>query len=380
MHINIPEQKQKRFLIATIIPRELSVEEAFFDIKETRDLVDTYGGKVIDYSIQKREAFSRGSYLGKGKIDEISESIKTNEIDIVILNGIVKPGQIYDLKMLLSEDAPEITVWDRVDLILQIFSKHANTTEAKLQIELAAMAHMGPRIYGMGYVLSRQGGTIGTRGVGETNTELMKRHWRDQMKKTQEKIDKLESEKKAQLERRQRNGAVNISIIGYTNAGKTSLFNLLTNKKQLVENALFATLDSNIGKVYLPSVNLEALVSDTIGFIKNLPPSLINAFHSTLLESVFADFLIHVVDASDPQIEIKIEAVNVILDELKIENKYQIFVFNKADLLSPKQRGDLEKKFKELNPIFVSVKKKEGVSQILERLAFSLQQKLDTRY
>lgn len=375
MHINIPEKKQKRFLIATIIPRELSEEEAFFDIKETRDLIDTYGGKVIDYSIQKREAFSRGSYLGKGKLEEISESIKKNEIDIVVLNGIVKPGQIYDLKMSLSEDAPEITVWDRVDLILQIFSKHANTTEAKLQIELAAMSHMGPRIYGMGYVLSRQGGTVGTRGIGETNTELMKRHWRDQIKKTQEKIDKLESEKRAQLERRQRNGAINISIIGYTNAGKTSLFNLLTSKSQLVEDALFATLDSNIGKVYLPGVNLEALVSDTIGFIKNLPPSLIDAFHSTLLESVYADFLIHVVDASDPQIEVKIEAVNVILDELKIENKYQILVFNKSDLLSSEQKKDLQEKFKDIDPIYVSVKKKEGVDKIIDRLVFSLQQK-----
>jgi GTP-binding protein HflX len=299
MHINIPEKKQQRFLVATLIPKDSSEEEAFFDIKETRDLIDTYGGTVVDYAIQRREVHARGSYLGRGKIEEITQSIKENDVDVVILNGIVKPGQIFEVKTDLSVENPEITVWDRVDLILQIFSKHASTTEAKLQIELAAMRHMGPRIYGMGYVLSRQGGTVGTRGIGETNTELMKRHWRDQIKKTQDKIDKLESEKKFQLERRQRNGAVNISIIGYTNAGKSSLFNLLTNKKRLVEDALFATLDSNIGKMYLPDAKMEVLLSDTIGFIKDLPPSLIDAFQSTLLESVYSDFLIHVVDASD---------------------------------------------------------------------------------
>ncbi len=375
MHINIPEKKQQRFLVATLIPKDSSEEEAFFDIKETRDLIDTYGGTVVDYAIQRREVHARGSYLGRGKIEEITQSIKENDVDVVILNGIVKPGQIFEVKTDLSVENPEITVWDRVDLILQIFSKHASTTEAKLQIELAAMRHMGPRIYGMGYVLSRQGGTVGTRGIGETNTELMKRHWRDQIKKTQDKIDKLESEKKFQLERRQRNGAVNISIIGYTNAGKSSLFNLLTNKKRLVEDALFATLDSNIGKMYLPDAKMEVLLSDTIGFIKDLPPSLIDAFQSTLLESVYSDFLIHVVDASDPQIDVKIEAVTRVLEELKIVNKYQVYVFNKSDMLSAEEKKNLQARFAELDPIFVSVKNKVGIEEIAKRLSFSLQQK-----
>jgi len=375
MHINIPEKKQQRFLVATLIPKDSSEEEAFFDIKETRDLIDTYGGTVVDYAIQRREVHARGSYLGRGKIEEITQSIKENDVDVVILNGIVKPGQIFEVKTDLSVENPEITVWDRVDLILQIFSKHASTTEAKLQIELAAMRHMGPRIYGMGYVLSRQGGTVGTRGIGETNTELMKRHWRDQIKKTQDKIDKLESEKKFQLERRQRNGAVNISIIGYTNAGKSSLFNLLTNKKRLVEDALFATLDSNIGKMYLPDAKMEVLLSDTIGFIKDLPPSLIDAFQSTLLESVYSDFLIHVIDASDPQIDVKIEAVTRVLEELKIVNKYQVYVFNKSDMLSAEEKKNLQARFAELDPIFVSVKNKAGIEEIAKRLSFSLQQK-----
>jgi GTP-binding protein HflX len=203
----------------------------------------------------------------------------------------------------------------------------------------------------------------------------MKRHWRDQIKKTQDKINKLESEKKFQLERRQRNGAVNISIIGYTNAGKSSLFNLLTNKKRLVEDALFATLDSNIGKMYIPDAKMEVLLSDTIGFIKDLPPSLIDAFQSTLLESVYSDFLIHVVDASDPQIDVKIEAVTRVLEELKIVNKYQVYVFNKSDMLSAEEKKNLQARFAELDPIFVSVKNKVGIEEIAKRLSFSLQQK-----
>lgn len=375
MHINVPEKKQQRFLVASLISKDSSVDEAFFDIKETRDLIDTYGGTVVDYAIQRREVHARGSYLGRGKVEEITQSIKENDIDVVILNGIVKPGQIFEVKTDLSVENPNIIVWDRVDLILQIFSKHASTTEAKLQIELAAMRHMGPRIYGMGYVLSRQGGTVGTRGIGETNTELMKRHWRDQIKKTQDKINKLESEKKFQLERRQRNGAVNISIIGYTNAGKSSLFNLLTNKNRLVEDALFATLDSNIGKIYLPDAKMEVLLSDTIGFIKDLPPSLIDAFQSTLLESVYSDFLIHVVDASDPQIDVKIEAVTRVLEELKIVNKYQIYVFNKSDMLTPEEKLELQERFADIDPLFISVKNKVGIEEISKRLSFSLQQK-----
>ncbi|MBP6881993.1 MAG: GTPase HflX [Candidatus Levybacteria bacterium] len=375
MHINVPEKKQQRFLVASLISKDSSVDEAFFDIKETRDLIDTYGGTVVDYAIQRREVHARGSYLGRGKVEEITQSIKENDIDVVILNGIVKPGQIFEVKTDLSVENPNIIVWDRVDLILQIFSKHASTTEAKLQIELAAMRHMGPRIYDMGYVLSRQGGTVGTRGIGETNTELMKRHWRDQIKKTQDKINKLESEKKFQLERRQRNGAVNISIIGYTNAGKSSLFNLLTNKNRLVEDALFATLDSNIGKMYLPDAKMEVLLSDTIGFIKDLPPSLIDAFQSTLLESVYSDFLIHVIDASDPQIDVKIEAVTRVLEELKIVNKYQIYVFNKSDMLTPEEKLELQERFADKDPLFISVKNKVGIEEISKRLSFSLQQK-----
>ena len=157
---------------------------------------------------------------------EAKELISRERIDIVVLNGLIKPGQLYEMKMFFMKAKRSIEIWDRVDLILQIFSKHADTAESRLQIELAAMRHMGPRIYGMGMELSRQTGGIGARGIGETNTERMKRHWREQMKQTRDKLEKLARDRERQLERRKRVGLSTVSLVGYTNAGKTSLFNV----------------------------------------------------------------------------------------------------------------------------------------------------------
>ena len=159
---------------------------------------------------------------------------------------------------------------------------------------------MGPRIFGMGMILSRQGGGIGTRGIGETNTELMKRHWKQAIKKVYDTLEKSVASRERQMDHRKNLGLQTISIVGYTNAGKTSLFNILTHKKHVVENALFATLDSTVGEIYMQSLQKKVLISDTIGFIANLPPSLIEAFKSTLMESVHADIILHVIDASDP--------------------------------------------------------------------------------
>ncbi len=359
--IETKDSSPHRFLIASIIPRQLSKQEAFHDIKELRDLVDSYEGKVVDYVIQHREVHDKGLYLGSGKISEIATLVKEKSINVVILNAIVKPGHIFDIKETLKKANPKIEVWDRVDLILHIFSRHANTTESRLQIELAAMRHMGPRIYGLGYVLSRQGGSIGTRGIGETNTELMKRHWRSQMKKIEEKLKKQAHTREHQLERRKRVGIHTISIVGYTNAGKTSLFNLLTNKKHFVKNALFATLDSHVGRLVMSNQAQEVIISDTIGFIHNLPAKLIDAFRSTLMESVYADLLIQVVDATDPDLSRKMLTVSEILKELKLTGKHQLLVFNKTDMLNKNDVQKLKKEFADYHPLFISVKDKKGI-------------------
>lgn len=272
-------------------------------------------------------------------------------------------------KMLLQRQTRRLDVWDRVDLILHIFDKHAITTEAKLQIELARMRYMGPRIYGMGFVLSRQGGGIGTSGIGETNTELMKRHWRNEIKKLTDQLEKLSKAKEMHIEQRKRAGLKTISIVGYTNAGKSSLFNLLTGKHTLVEDVLFATLDSTVGKMYIPKLQKEVLVTDTIGFIRNLPPRLINAFKSTLTESIHADILLHVIDISDPEVDEKIHVVKNILLELGRDNEDVIYVFNKIDAVSVLPEKELCKKYELNSPLFISVKTRIGIPKLQEIIA-----------
>lgn len=357
--------QQKRFLLVSIVPQKKTKDELLKDLEELSDLVDTFGGKVWDLVIQRREVHDKGMYIGRGKVKEIGEKIKEQAIDVVVLNALVKPGQLHAIKNMLLEHNPKIHVWDRIDLILEIFSKQAHTAEAKLQIELAQMRHMGPRIYGMGQVLSRQGGGIGTLGVGETNTELMKRHWRDQMKKTQERLQKLSIDRERQLARRHKIGLKTVSIVGYTNAGKTSLFNLLTQKKNYVENQLFATLDTTVGKVVLPQSKHEILVSDTIGFIKNLPANLVEAFRSTLLESIHADLLLHVIDISDPDMHRKIDTVEKVLSDLALFDKRRIYVFNKTDVKHGREEKFLREDYEDFDPKFISVKTGAGIPELL---------------
>lgn len=359
----------ERFLIVSIIPQNASEKESFVNIQELISLVETYGGKVADIVLQNREIHDKGAYIGRGKTEEVSQIIVEKNIDVVVLNRIIKPGQIYDLQAFFEKSKLGIQVWDRVDLILKIFSKHADTAEAKLQIELAAMRHMGPRIYGMGEEMSRQGGMVGTRGIGETNTERMKRHWREQIKKTRDDLKKLSQNRRLQMEQRRKNGMPTVSLIGYTNAGKTSLFNKLTNKNKLVKNELFVTLESVSGKVYLKSLSMEILVTDTIGFIRDLPPQLIDAFRSTLMESIYADVLVHVIDVSDPDMEKKIETVERIIHELSLQDKKIIYVFNKTDQAIDLKREQIIQRYNAFNPQFISVKTGEGIAELLDTVA-----------
>lgn len=347
----------------------------FQELSELKSLVTSYGGEVADVLLQRREIHDKGLYIGKGKIDEAADLIKRKHIQIVVLNGIIKPGHLFDLKAKFYPLNNKIEVWDKSDLILEIFALHAKTAEAKLQIELAAMRHMGPRIYGMGMVLSRQTGGIGGRGIGETNTELMRRHWQEQMKKTQDRLDKLALGRQRQLERRSKNGVLTASIIGYTNAGKTSLFNLLTGKKKYTRDELFATLDSTVGKVFLPDMRREILVSDTIGFLRHLPTQLIDAFKSTLLESIHADLLLHVIDASDPDYEAKIAVVETILEELAIRHTPRLYVFNKIDATDTATCEQLAERYEQFSPQFISVKQGEGVDKLLTAMEVLITQK-----
>jgi GTPase len=322
---------------------------------------------VVDLIHQKGEEFD-ATYIGPGKVDEVTFYLKNNPVDIIIFNGQLKPSQKFNLMKLFWAVHPNITIWDRVDLILAIFSRHARTMEAKLQIELAQMASMGPRIFGMGMVLSRQGGGIGTRGIGETNTELMKRHWKRAIKRAQDELAKSAASRQSQMNHRKKLGLQTISIVGYTNAGKTSLFNILTHKKHLVENALFATLDSTVGEIFMPSLSRKVLISDTIGFIANLPPSLIEAFKSTLMESAHADVVLHVIDVSDPLMMEKVGVVNGILDQLEIPPEKEVLVFNKIDAVPSFDKQKLSELTKNIPHVFISSLTKEGIGTLTDEL------------
>lgn len=358
--------QKKRFMLVSLIPQGTDFETILKELEELQLLVKTFGGEVFACVTQKANSPRKATYIGTGKAQEAADTIAEEKIDVVVLNGIVKAGQLFTLEKIFSRSNENIKVWDKIGLILNIFSLHAHTMEAKLQIKLAQMRHMGPRVYGMGHVLSQQAGGIGTRGIGETNVELMKRHWKKEIKQTKDKLGKLLQERKRQLKRRKREGLKTVSIIGYTNAGKTTLFNLLTGKNKLVENALFATLDSSVAKLYLPLLKRKILISDTIGFIQKLPPSLIDAFKSTLLESVHANLLIQVIDTSDNDFPKKIEAVEKILKNLKISDKERVFVFNKIDKTRELNRQEITKHYQKFNPQFISAKTGEGMNDLLQ--------------
>ena len=344
-------------------------EDMIQDFEEVESLVKTFGGKVYAALTQNKTRGSLSTFIGEGKVEEASIEIKDKAIDVVVINSSIKPGQLHQLLTVFQKINPQILVWDRVSLILEIFSKHASTSEAKLQIRFALMDQMGPRIYGMGMEMSNQGGGIGTRGLGETNTELMLRHWKEEKSKIQEELTALSKRRKDQIDHRKRGGLLTVSLVGYTNAGKTSLFNRLTGLSDLVENALFATLDSTVNKFYIKELEGEIYLSDTIGFIKDLPPQLIDAFRSTLMEAIYADVVLHVIDSSDPRIDDKIKTVDGILSELKIDKKNIIYVFNKIDENETLDRTELREKYSEFNPQFISARDGIGIRDLTSSIA-----------
>lgn len=358
-------KRKPQFLLVGLYDFAADRRQSAGFIAETESLVNTYGGEVVNIIEQNSARADSGTYIGKGKTREIAVGITHSSIDVVLINDSLKSNQLFNLKKILEAGRPDILVWDRVDLILEIFKKHASTAEAKLQIKLAEVKHMGPELHGMGKDLSQQGGGIGTRGMGETGTEVKKRHWRAEIKQIEKDLEKVTLVRQQQMAKRKKSGVPTVSIVGYTNAGKSTLFNALTKKDNLVRNAPFATLDSAVGSLYLPGINQEVYISDTIGFIQQLPPDLIESFKSTLMETLNADVLIHLIDAADPDLIQKIEAVETILRELKIDTKKQLYVFNKIDKPSEMNQKMLQKLQQTYSPLFISAADGTGLPELI---------------
>lgn len=349
-----------RILILQVINKRDSDAVTKQDLEETKQLVDTFGGTIYKILIQKLNHPNPNFYIGEGKVEELKNWCEAEKIDIVIINGLLKSSQLFRIEKELWKVSPKILVWDRIDLILNIFDQHAATTEAKLQIKLARATHMGPRIYGLGKTeLSRQGGGVGTRGKGETNIEFEKRQIKIDQQKIKKELKKVINQKHDRLKKRNEMGIGPVALVGYTSAGKTTLFNSLTGKSKEMNKGLFTTLDTVVGKLKSPLFDEPILISDTIGFIHNLPPVLIDSFKSTLLESLEAKLLLHVVDISDPNILNKITVVTEILENLKATQP-TILVLNKSDLLT---KEELASTIQKITQFFLAEKKE--VPQII---------------
>lgn len=355
-----------RAILIDVIPPQMDKEIAARRLSELDSLTRTYGGITVVKLIQKRSVPDYKTYIGSGKVQEIITLAGRERADILIVNNLLKPKQMFMLDEMLRPH--KMVVWDRIDLILKIFQKHASTAEAKLQIKLAAIHHMGPRIFGMGMEMMQQAGGTGTRGgQGETNTEIMKRHLFEQERRIKKDLEAAARSRAVHRTRRDRLGFKTASIVGYTNAGKSSLLNALSKKGAYVADKLFATLDTRVAKIRL-SDDAAILLSDTIGFIQDLPPNLISAFRSTLDETVDADLLLHVIDAGDPYLPQKIKEVEEILNRLGAVKTPRIYVFNKIDTAKKLNRRALTKEYADYTPVFISAITGQGLEDLVSAL------------
>ncbi len=361
----IEQEPEKVILVGVSLNDGDDTEESLEELKE---LVKTAGAVSLAKLIQNREHVSAATYIGKGKIEELRILIDELGATGIVCDDELTPAQLKNLRDIL-----DTKVMDRTLVILDIFAQRARTREGKIQVEMAQLKYRQSRLSGLGKSLSRLGGGIGTRGPGEKKLEIDRRLIRDRISNLRHEIDALETHRDLGRNLRKKNMTKVAAIVGYTNAGKSTLLNELTGAEVLEENALFATLDPTT-RSYKLSSGQEIMLTDTVGFIRKLPHNLIDAFKSTLEEAKYADILIHVVDASNENMDTQMHIVYETLEKLGVTDKPIITVFNKQDLVKQKleEEGKSEydlpvfKDFKADYTVNATVKKHEGFQQILD--------------
>lgn len=329
MESNFDEKVQERAVLVGLNADCFTAEQTATaeSLEELEDLLETAGGFCTGKVLQNRHTPDSHSFIGEGKAQEVRMLVEATASTMVIFDNELSPGNIRALEEIIG-----VTVLDRSALILDIFAQRAKTKEGRLQVELAQYKYLLPRLSGMGVSLSRQGGGIGTRGPGETKLETDRRHIRERITRLEDELEQVRKVRAVQRERRMKNSIPVVAIVGYTNAGKSTLLNKLTGAGIPANNRLFDTLDTTSRQLTV-SDNLDVILSDTVGFIAKLPHHLVNAFHATLEELEYADLLLHVIDVSDPDLEAHVAVVDKLIAKLAKPDTPVLRCYNKADLV-----------------------------------------------
>lgn len=362
-YIPSQEKAQRVLIVGAQTPQNRFIEaEPYF--QEFRNLVESNGIIVTAEYMTKLRNIDSGYFFTKGKLDEIKALCKEHKVDRVIISERLENQQVRNLMAFLDA---EIT--DRTELILEIFERGATTSEGKLQVEVALLQHKKSRVSGRGIEMSQQGGSIGTRGPGETQKEKELQHLERQVSQLRKELAQLQRVRETQRKRRLESRLPHAAIIGYTNAGKSTILNALTKSTVYAENRLFATLDTTTRELFIQSKK-KGTISDTVGFIQNLPHELIEAFKSTLSELTYAHLLIEVIDISDKNWRNHIRVVQDILEELGIVDTPILYVFNKTDLIEEKALLELAPLIEQFDPhVLVSATSKGGLKTLIDKLA-----------
>ncbi|MDQ4149592.1 MAG: GTPase HflX [Actinomycetota bacterium] len=376
------DERRERVVLVGLARSGGDLEESLESLDELAQLADTAGADAVDRIVQVRATPDPATYVGRGKAKEIVQRARDLGASAVIFDDELAPAQGRNLEDLAGVNplAPDaLKIIDRTGLILDVFAQHAHSAEGKLQVELAQMNYLVPRLRGWGEVMSRIGGRgfggagagpgLGTRGPGETKLEVDRRRINRRLTKLRSELKEVERTREVKRRQRLRSGIPQVSLVGYTNAGKSTLLNALTGAGVLVEDRLFSTLDPTSRRLELPD-GRDVVLTDTVGFVRKLPHQLVEAFRSTLEQTKDSDLLLHVIDGSQEEVEARVQAVDAVLSDIGAADVPRVLALNKADITPPAARERLRRLFPEA--VFISAVEQEGLSELLDAVAARL--------